>query len=146
MTDVVIKIKIKQFFECDLYLSKGGWKMKTYRALFVWQKSMDLVKKIYSATRSFPKEELYGLTGQIRRCAVSIPSNIAEGYGRHSATEYVRFLRIATGSLYELQTQIEISLNLDFLKKGDHANLSSRCIEIEKMLSSLINKLGKTTS
>jgi len=61
--------------------------MKTYRALFVWQKSMDLVKKIYSATRSFPKEELYGLTGQIRRCAVSIPSNIAEGYGRHSATE-----------------------------------------------------------
>jgi len=120
--------------------------MKTYRALFVWQKSMDLVKKIYSATRSFPKEELYGLTGQIRRCAVSIPSNIAEGYGRHSATEYVRFLRIATGSLYELQTQIEISLDLDFLKKGDHANLSSRCIEIEKMLSSLINKLVKSAS
>ena len=120
--------------------------MKTYRALFVWQKSMDLVKKIYSATRSFPEEELYGLTGQIRRCAVSIPSNIAEGYGRHSATEYVRFLRIAIGSLYELQTQIEISLNLDFLKEGDHGNLSSRCTEIEKMLSSLINKLVKTAS
>ena len=120
--------------------------MKTYRALFVWQKSMDLVKKIYSATRSFPKEELYGLTGQIRRCAVSIPSNIAEGYGRNSTTDYVRFLRIAIGSLYELQTQMEISFNLDFLKERDHERFSSRCTEIEKMLSSLINKLVKTTS
>ena len=117
--------------------------MKTYRDLFVWQKSMDLVKGIYSATKSFPREELYGLTGQIRRCAVSIPSNIAEGYGRNSTTDYVRFLRIAIGSLYELQTQMEISSRLDYIEKVDHGSLSSRCVEIEKMLGSLINKLVK---
>ena len=120
--------------------------MKTYRDLFVWQKSMDLVKGIYAITKSFPKEELYGLTGQIRRCAVSIPSNIAEGYGRNSTTDYVRFLRIALGSLYEFQTQAEISFRLDYIIKADHEKLSNQCIEIEKMLSSLINKLIKTTS
>lgn len=120
--------------------------MKTYRDLIVWQKSMDLVKRIYALTKSFSKEELYGLTGQIRRCAVSIPSNIAEGYGRNSTTDYVRFLRIAIGSLYELQTQMEISLRLDYMEKVDHKRLSSHCIEIEKMLSSLINKLIKRNS
>jgi len=83
--------------------------IKSYRDLIVWQKSVDLVKNIYLCTQTFPKEEQYGLTNQMRRCAVSIPSNIAEGYGRNSTGDYKRFLHISLGSLYELQTQVEIS-------------------------------------
>ena len=83
--------------------------MKTFRDLIVWQKSIDLVTNIYKVTTIFPNEELYGLTSQIRRAAVSIPSNIAEGYGRKATNEFVRFLQISMGSLFELKTQIEIS-------------------------------------
>jgi len=79
--------------------------IKSYRDLFVWQKAMELVTAVYTITKDFPKEELYGLTAQIRRSAVSVPSNIAEGYGRKSTLEYIRLLQIACGSLYELQTQ-----------------------------------------
>jgi four helix bundle protein len=86
--------------------------MKTYRDLMVWQKAMQLVTDTYQITRNFPKEELYGLTSQIRRCSISIPSNMAEGYGRNSTEDYLRFLKISRGSLYELQTQIEIAYNL----------------------------------
>ena len=87
--------------------------VRTFRDLLVWQKSMVLVTDVYRASSEFPTHERYGLSSQIRRCAVSIPSNIAEGFGRHSATDYIRFLTIANGSLYELQTQIEIALNLE---------------------------------
>ena len=76
--------------------------IKSYRDLVVWQKSMELVTDMYTITKVFPKEELYALTSQIRRSAVSVPSNIAEGYGRNSTQDYVRFLQIACGSLYEL--------------------------------------------
>jgi four helix bundle protein len=86
-------------------------KIRNYRDLIVWQKSIALVTEVYSITRLFPKEELYGLISQIRRSAVSIPSNIAEGYGRYSTNDYIRFLQIAIGSLYEFQTQLEIGLN-----------------------------------
>ena len=89
--------------------------MKTYRDLIVWQKSMDLVFLVYNATNQFPKEEVYNLTSQIRRSSVSVPSNIAEGYGRNSSGDYVRFLQIASGSLYELQTQLEISFRMEYL-------------------------------
>ena len=89
--------------------------MKTYRDLIVWQKSMVLVTEVYKISKEFPNDETYGLTSQIRRCAVSIPSNIAEGYGRNSTNDYIHFLRIATGSLYELQTQMEIALNLHYI-------------------------------
>ncbi len=75
---------------------------------------MVLVTEVYEISKKFPKDELYGLTSQIRRCAISLPSNIAEGYGRNSTNDYIHFLRIASGSLYELQTQMEISLNLLF--------------------------------
>ena len=115
--------------------------MKTYRDLLVWQKAMVFVTEIYRKTKSFSKEEVYGLTSQIRRCAVSIPSNIAEGYGRNSTSDYVRFLQIASGSLYELQTQLEISANLEYLNKNEVENLYSLSREIERMLSSLIRKL-----
>ena len=118
--------------------------MKTYRDLLVWQKAMVFVTEVYKTTRAFPREEVYGLTSQIRRCAVSIPSNIAEGYGRNSTRDYIRFLQIASGSLYELQTQLEISANLEYLNKIEIGQLYSLSREIERMLSSLINKLVST--
>jgi four helix bundle protein len=115
--------------------------MKTYRDLQVWQKSMTLVTEIYKISKGFPKDEVYGLTSQMRRCAVSIPSNMAEGYGRNSTNEYLHFLRIATGSLYELQTQMEISVNLYYLNRDEFDKLYELSREIERMLSSLIEKL-----
>ena len=80
---------------------------------------MAFVTKIYKATKDFPKEELFGLTSQIKRAAISIPSNIAEGYGRKSKNDYIRFLQIAMGSIFEIQTQLEISKNLEFLSANN---------------------------
>ena len=114
----------------------------SYRDLIVWQKTMELVTVIYSKTREFPKEEKYGLTMQIRRCAVSVPSNIAEGYGRNSTPDYIRFLNIARGSLYELQTQLEIAVNLGYLKDTIFKDLLQSVNEVERMLNSLIGKLS----
>jgi four helix bundle protein len=115
--------------------------VKTYRDLIVWQKSMAMVTEIYKVTQSFPRREDYGITSQIRRCAVSIPSNIAEGYGRHSRNEYIRFLQIALGSLFELQTQLEIAANLGYLKKEEFDVLYESTREVERMLSVLIKRL-----
>lgn len=118
--------------------------MKTYRDLIVWQKAMILVSRVYELTRDFPSEEKFGLQIQIRRCAVSIPSNIAEGYGRNSGNEFSRFLQISMGSLFELQTQIEISYNLKFIKKESLSETYELTREIERMLSSLINKIKES--
>ena len=115
--------------------------MNTYRDLIVWQKSMDLVILVYKQVNQFPKEEIYNLTSQLKRCAVSVPSNIAEGYGRNSSGDYVRFLQIASGSLYELQTQLEICLRLEYFTKNIYTELNLLSVEIEKMLSSLISKI-----
>jgi len=115
--------------------------IKSYRDLIVWQKSIYLVRNVYILTQKFPKEELYGLTNQMRRCAVSIPSNIAEGYGRNSTGDYKRFLQIAVGSLYELQTQIEISFQLKYLDENNLNSIISLCTEIDKILYSLIQKI-----
>ncbi len=115
--------------------------MKTYRELIVWQKSMDLVTTIYKVTSVFPNEENFGLTSQMRRSSVSIPSNIAEGYGRNSLNDYIRFLNIAVGSLYELQTQIEIAFNLSYVLKEQFEVIHENSREIERMMSSLIRKL-----
>lgn len=117
-------------------------KVKTYRDLLIWQKSMKLVTQIYVETKSLPKEEVYGLTSQIRRSSISIPSNIAEGYGRNSKNDYIRFLQIASGSLYELQTQLEICLNLNYLSKKSFEEIFEQSREIERMLCSLIRKLN----
>ena len=116
--------------------------MKTYRDLQIWQKSMTLVTEIYKISKGLPKDEAYRLTSQMRRCAISIPSNMAEGYGRNSTNEYIHFLRIATGSLCELQTQMEISVNLCYLNKDEFDKLYELSREIERMLSSLIRKLS----
>lgn len=115
--------------------------IKSFRDLLVWQKSMVLVTEVYNYTGRYPKEELYGITSQIRRSAVSVPSNIAEGYGRRSTGDYTRFLQISVGSLYELDTQLEISRNLGYLTDEQFSNLSANCNEISKMLHSLIKKL-----
>ncbi len=109
----------------------------------VWNKSMKLVTDVYLITKSLPKEELYGLTSQIRKSSVSVPSNIAEGYGRNSTNDYIRFLQIASGSLYELQTQLEICLNLEYLQKSTFESVYEKSREIERMLSSLIRSVGK---
>lgn len=110
--------------------------------MIVWQKAMNLVSEVYVATKAFPNEELYCLTSQMRRSAISIPSNIAEGYGRHSTNDYKHFLQITVGSLYELQTQVEISLRLNYLPMDQSENITSLCIEIDKMLYTLIQKIN----
>lgn len=113
--------------------------MEDYRNLVVWQKSMDLVKQVYALTRLLPKEEIFALSNQIRRAVVSIPSNIAEGYGRHSRNDYLRFLNIPRGSKNEVETQLQICLMLDYLKPEDIAETQAICTEVGKMLNSLIN-------
>ena len=115
--------------------------IKSYRDLIVWQKSIELVKKIYLITQVFPREEIFGLTSQMRRSAVSIPSNIAEGYGRHSTGDYIRFLHISVGSLYELQTQVEISFQLKYIIEAPYSETIGICTEIDKILYVIIQKL-----
>ena len=115
--------------------------MKTFRDLLIWQNSIELVTKIYQETKQFPEDEKYGLVTQLRRSAVSIPSNIAEGYGRNSKREFSRYLHIAMGSLFEVQTQIEIAQNLKYLKEETFLALFESSREIERMMSSFINTL-----
>ncbi len=102
---------------------------------------MLFVMNIYEITKVFPNSEIYGLTSQLRRSAISIPSNIAEGYGRKSTNDYKRFLQIAVGSLYELQTQIEIAFNLKYLGEQKHQEIIDLSVEIDKMLYSIIQKI-----
>ncbi|WP_289021988.1 four helix bundle protein [Desulfobacter postgatei] len=108
-----------------------------YKRLVVWQRAMALVVRVYKATESFPKHEQYGLISQMRRSAVSIPSNIAEGHGRNSDKELVRFLDIAKGSIYELDTQIEIARQLNYLKIQEDSCISNLLDETSRMLSGL---------
>jgi len=115
--------------------------MKTYKELIVWQKGIDLVSMIYKITNGFPKEEMFGLTSQIRRASVAIPSNIAEGFGRNSKGDFKRFLQISNGSLFELQTQLEISKRLQFLSDKDYNLLYNLSREVEAILTGLIQKL-----
>ena len=115
--------------------------LKNYKELKVWQKSYKLCLEIYRITAKFPKEERYGLTSQIRRSVVSIPSNIAEGYGRKTTPEYIRFLYIAYGSNCELETQILLSGDLDYIKTGKLKVLREGIGEVERMLKALIKSL-----
>ena len=113
----------------------------THKDLLVWQKSMALAVEIHRATQYFPPEELYGITSQMRRSAISIPSNIAEGHGRQSHKELVRFLHIALGSIAELETQIILSHNFNYLSENQMIELTSRTTEIAKMLAALIKRI-----
>jgi four helix bundle protein len=116
-------------------------KITKHQDLIVWQKAMDLVVLIYDLTKEYPKNELYGLVSQMRRCAVSIPCNIAEGKRRDSRKDYRRFLTIAYGSGAELETQIEISKRLDYVTDKELKKISDLHTEVMKMLNTLIQKL-----
>ncbi|PIP76384.1 MAG: diversity-generating retroelement protein bAvd family protein [Ignavibacteria bacterium CG22_combo_CG10-13_8_21_14_all_37_15] len=116
--------------------------LKSYRELIVWQKSISLVKMIYTSTQHFPKEEIYGLTSQIRRAAVSIPANIAEGQARNTTGEFIQFPGIAKGSLAELETLLILSENLNYMQKEVSENLLRDCEEISRLLSGLKKSLS----
>ncbi|WP_315055560.1 four helix bundle protein [Chryseobacterium indoltheticum] len=115
--------------------------MANFKELLVWQKSINFVTEIYELTNDFPKNEMYGLTSQIRRASISIPSNIAEGNSRRSVADYLQFLKIARGSCAEVETQLIIAQNLKFLNEEHYLKLNQGIIEISKMLNGLINSL-----
>ncbi|HEY6446639.1 MAG TPA: four helix bundle protein [Acidobacteriaceae bacterium] len=116
-------------------------KMRTFRDLQVWQRSMKLAIEIYAVTKAFPKEELFGLTSQLRRAAVSIPSNIAEGYGRDTEKVFALFVNQARGSLYEVETQIELCRSLGLLNPRQSDQVLANAAEIGRMMHGLIRKL-----
>ena len=115
--------------------------IKSYKELIVWQKSIKLVKEIFILTNKFPKSELYGLISQMRRAAVAIPSNIAEGYGRKSSKEYAQFYSIAYGSALELETQIIISKELSFTLPENFGKVDALLEEVSRMLNSMISQM-----
>ena len=115
--------------------------IKSFKDLLVWQRGMGLVKLVYGMSRSFPDTEKFGLISQIRRSAVSIPSNIAEGWGRKGTGYYVHFLKIAVGSLYEMHTQILIAYNLEYIDEKELLNLEEQVMTLSKMLYKLIKVL-----
>lgn len=118
-------------------------KVKSYRELRVWQQSVDFCVKVHTVTSTFPKEELYGLTSQIRRAAISIPSNIAEGQARNTTGEFSQFLGISKGSLAEIDTQLEIARRLSFLSIESFQSFENEIETIGKMLNALQNALPK---
>lgn len=116
--------------------------IKSYKDLLIWQKGIEIVCMTYKLVSSFPKDELYALSSQIKRSSVSIPSNIAEGYGRQSTQNYIQFVRIARGSLCELETQLLVAKKLDFINDEKlFLELSTQIIEESKMINSFLNKL-----
>ncbi len=115
--------------------------MQDFRSLKVWEKAHQLTLEVYEATNKFPKEELYGLTSQIRRACASIPTNIAEGCGRGSNAEFSRFLQIAMGSASELEYHLLLAHDLKFLTEPAYVHLSASTIEVKKMLAALIIKI-----
>ena len=117
---------------------KSTPRTRHFRDLLVWQKSMQLTREVYQETAGFPKAELFGLTSQMRRAAVSVPSNIAEGHGRLSDGNMRVFLAQARGSLFELETQIELASGLAFLRPEPEKRLLESCHEIGRMLNGLL--------
>ena len=115
--------------------------IKSYKELIVWQKAIKLVKEVFILTDKFPKSELYGIISQMRRAAIAIPSNIAEGYGRKSAKEYAQFYSIAYGSALELETQIIISKELKFTALENFIKADMLLDEVSRMLNSMIYKM-----
>jgi four helix bundle protein len=118
--------------------------LKDFKELKVWHKAYDLALSIYEASRSFPREEMYGLTSQLRRAAVSIGANIAEGCGRRSDGELVRFLQIARGSSSEVEHHLLLARDLKFLQAATHQDIEKRLQEVQRMLTSLVSSIQVT--
>ncbi len=120
----------------------GESSLRSYKELIVWQKAIQLVEEVYAITGAFPRDEVYGLTSQMRRSAVSVPSNIAEGQGRATKGEFIQFLCHARGSLYELETQVVIARRLDYLSSETEARVTSKITEVARILNGLLTSLG----
>jgi four helix bundle protein len=114
---------------------------KNYRDLIAWQKAMDLAAMVYQMSHTFPKEEQYGLTSQIRRAVVSVPSNIAEGHARRSTKEFIHFLSVAHGSLAEIETQFLLAERLNYLSKAESLDVIKRTSEVGRLINGLIKSL-----
>jgi four helix bundle protein len=119
-----------------------GARIQSHRDLLVWQRAMDVAAEVYQLSRTWPKEELYGLTSQARRAAASIPANIAEGYGRQSSASYSQFLKIARGSLLELETHLLLAERIRVAPDGSCEDVLLRAAELGKMLGALIRSVG----
>src|SRR5581483_7522343 len=119
-------------------MTEDAMAVQNYRDLVVWQRAMDLAEAIYGISRGFPKEELYGLTNQVRRAAVSVPSNIAEGQGRGSTREFVQFLHIANGSRQELETQLILAQRLNYIREQELEPLLALSEEVGRIRSGLL--------
>jgi four helix bundle protein len=117
--------------------------IKSYKELIVWQKSFELVKEVFILTSKFPQSELYGIASQMRRAAISIPSNIAEGYGRRSTKSYTQFYAIAYGSALELETQTLLSKELKLALQENFKKVDNLLIEVCKMLNAMITKMRR---
>ena len=120
--------------------------VKNYQELVAWQKAMDLVEDVYKLTKHFPREELYALTSQIRRAAVSVPSNIAEGQGRRTTSDFLRHLSIAYGSLREVETQTLIAQRLKYIADANVKFVMERAGEVGRLLNGLMSALEKRTA
>jgi len=120
-------------------------KISSYKDLVVWQKGIELVNDVYSITRKFPKEEMFGLTNQMRRASISIPANIAEGWGRKSTKNYIQFIRISIGSLFEMETMCIIAKNQNYIDERIYSTISANLEELGRMLNKLLQSLDKYT-
>ncbi len=118
--------------------------IRSFRDLVVWQKAMELCQGVYGISQRFPPDERFGLTSQVRRAAVSVPSNIAEGYGRKRKQDYLRFLHIALGSLCELETQVLLAIRLEFTDDDSAVPITGLIRDVDRLLSALIRSLSRT--
>ena len=121
-------------------------KVKSYKDLIVWQKAMDMTESLYRIVKKLPKEETYALSDQMRRAAISIPSNIVEGFGRNSMKEYLQFLYIANGSVCELETQLMLCVRVNYLKENEIQPTMSLLSEIGKIIMTITKKLSSDTT
>jgi four helix bundle protein len=120
--------------------------VKSYRDLLVWQKSMDLCVEIHTLVLTFPKHELFGLSSQLNRAIVSVPSNIAEGHGRRTTADFIHFLSISRGSLNEVETQLTLCMRYNYIPAIEHDLLLEQCAEVGRMLNGLMDALERRNS
>ncbi len=120
--------------------------VKSYRDLLVWQKSIDLCVEVHNLTLLFPKHELFGLSSQLNRAIVSVPSNIAEGHGRRTTADFIHFLSISRGSLNEVETQLTLGMRYNYIPAVEHDLLLEQCAEVGRMLNGLMDALERRNS